>query len=152
MGVFDAFQIPYSAVEREHEEAITSAAHAGGGTIIRGGVARGLPEPSPDYPERFKEMIRARNERFEKTDVSDLLGDMTPMEFLLRFTISHPDMHTTIVGTKDPDHLAANVEAASRALCLPTSTQRRRPATSRELCYQSVSSRPPSTTIICPVT
>jgi aryl-alcohol dehydrogenase-like predicted oxidoreductase len=114
MGVFDAYQIPYSAVERDHEDAITQAAEAGGGTIIRGGVARGLPEPSPDYPERFKEMIRARNERFARTDISDLLGEMTPMEFLLRFTISHPDMHTTIVGTKSPEHLAANIAAASR--------------------------------------
>jgi aryl-alcohol dehydrogenase-like predicted oxidoreductase len=114
MGVFDAFQIPYSAVERDHEQAITEAAQAGGGTIIRGGVARGLPEPPPDYPERYREMILARNERFERTDITDLLGDMTPMEFLLRFTISHPDMDTTIVGTKNPEHLAANIEAASR--------------------------------------
>ncbi len=113
MGVFDAFQIPYSAVEREHEEAITAAAQAGGGTIIRGGVARGLPEPRADYPERYKDMIRARNERFEETDLSDLLDGMSEMEFMLRFTISHPDMHTTIVGTKNPDHLAANVAAAS---------------------------------------
>ena len=35
------------------------------------------------------------------------------MEFLLRFTISHPDMHTTIVGTRNPEHLADNVAAAS---------------------------------------
>jgi len=113
MGVFDAFQIPYSAVEREHEGAITAAASAGAGTIIRGGVARGFPEPRSDYPERYRQMIRARNERFEQTDISDLVGDMTTMEFMLRFTISHPDMHTTIVGTKNPDHLAANVDAAS---------------------------------------
>src|SRR5258706_11154945 len=31
LGVFDAFQIPYSAVEREHEDAIGEAAKAGGG-------------------------------------------------------------------------------------------------------------------------
>ncbi|HLN18211.1 MAG TPA: aldo/keto reductase [Acidimicrobiales bacterium] len=119
MGVFDAFQIPYSAVEREHETAITSAAEAGGGTIIRGGVARGFPEPPAEYPERYREMMRARNERFNQTDISDLLGEMTPMEFMLRFTLSHPDMHTTIVGTKNPDHLAANVAAASNGP-LPT--------------------------------
>ena len=113
MGVFDAFQIPYSAVEREHEEAITTAARAGAGTIIRGGVARGMPEPRPDYPEPYQAMMQARKERFEQTDLSDLLGDMTPMEFMLRFTISHPDLHTTIVGTKNPEHLAANLAAAA---------------------------------------
>jgi aryl-alcohol dehydrogenase-like predicted oxidoreductase len=40
MGVFDVFQIPYSAVQREHEDLITAAAAAGAGTLIRGGAAR----------------------------------------------------------------------------------------------------------------
>jgi aryl-alcohol dehydrogenase-like predicted oxidoreductase len=59
-------------------------------------------------------MILERNERFERTDITDLLGDMTTVEFLLRFTISHPDLHTTIVGTKDREHLASNIRAASQ--------------------------------------
>jgi aryl-alcohol dehydrogenase-like predicted oxidoreductase len=43
MGVFDAFQIPYSALERNHESVIGDAARSGAGIIVRGGVARGLP-------------------------------------------------------------------------------------------------------------
>jgi len=39
---------------------------------------------------------------------------MTPVEFVLRFTFSHPDMDTTIVGTVNPAHLAANLAALSR--------------------------------------
>jgi aryl-alcohol dehydrogenase-like predicted oxidoreductase len=35
---------------------------------------------------------------------------MTPMEFILRFTFSNPDLDTTIVGTANPEHLKANVE------------------------------------------
>jgi aryl-alcohol dehydrogenase-like predicted oxidoreductase len=114
MGVFDAFQIPYSAVEREHEEAITQAAQSGGGTIIRGGVARGMPEPHPDLPEQYRRMMQARRDRFADVNLDDLVGDMSSMEFMLRFTISHPDMHTTIVGTKNPEHLAANLAAAEK--------------------------------------
>ena len=119
MGVFDAFQIPYSAVERDHEQLITDAAEAGAGTIIRGGVARGLPEPDPAYPEQYRRAMEARRERFAQVDLSDLLGDMSPMELMLRFTISHPDMHTTIVGTKNPEHFAANVAAAEQGTLPP---------------------------------
>jgi aryl-alcohol dehydrogenase-like predicted oxidoreductase len=117
MGVFDAFQIPYSAVEREHEQAISDAAAAGAGTIIRGGVARGLPEPPADLPKEYREYgdaMQARKEHFAAVDISDLLGDGSSMEFMLRFTLSHPGMHTTIVGTSNADHLAANVAAARK--------------------------------------
>ena len=41
MDVFDAFQIPYSAVQRDHEDLIGRAAEQGAGTLIRGGAARG---------------------------------------------------------------------------------------------------------------
>jgi aryl-alcohol dehydrogenase-like predicted oxidoreductase len=119
MRVFDAFQIPYSAVERQHEQAITDAAAQGAGTIIRGGVARGLPEPPAQFPEQYRLAMQARRERFEATDISDLVGDGSPMEFMLRFTLSHPDMDTTIVGTSSLEHLAANVAAASKGV-LPT--------------------------------
>jgi len=34
------------------------------------------------------------------------------MEFILRFTLSHPALSTTIVGTANPDHLASNIAAA----------------------------------------
>jgi len=106
MGVFDAFQIPYSALEREHEVVITQAARAGAGTIIRGGVARGEPGRGLAEPDRWT--------RWEQANLDDLLDGSPRMEFLLRFTISHPDLHTTIVGTLNPAHLAANVTAAQK--------------------------------------
>ncbi len=46
MGVFESFQIPYSGLERRHEEAIAMAAQSGAGVIVRGGVARGEPGPA----------------------------------------------------------------------------------------------------------
>ncbi len=51
--------------------------------------------------------------------MDDLLGDMTRLEFLLRFTLSHPGLSTTIVGTSSADHLRSNLAVAEQGP-LPT--------------------------------
>jgi len=103
MGVFDVFQIPYSAVEREHEAVITAAAKAGAGIVIRGGAAKGAPSEEKQAGVQW--------ERWQKAQLDDLLEGMTPMEFILRFTFTHPDMDTNIVGTVNPSHLQDNINA-----------------------------------------
>ena len=112
MGVFDAFQIPYSALQREHEDVIAKAAQTGHGTIIRGGVARGAPT---DW-NRVYYMVppETMKDRWEEAKLDELLDGMSRMEFTLRFTLSHPGLSTTIVGTKNPDHLRDNIEAARK--------------------------------------
>ena len=37
---------------------------------------------------------------------------MTRTQFMLRYTISNPSMHTTIVGTANMDHLTDNLRTA----------------------------------------
>ena len=105
-GVFDAFQIPYSALAREHEAVIAAAARSGAGTIIRRGVARGAPGD-----EGLGSVDRWRV--WEEGRLAELCAaGESPTAFLLRYTISHPEMDTTIVGTLRPEHLAENVRAA----------------------------------------
>ncbi len=106
-GVFDVFQIPYSALERQHEDAITRAGEAGAGTIVRGGVARGEPGVGLGDGDRWT--------AFEKAGLDELRGEgESRTAFLLRFTLSHPQMDTTIVGTLIPKHLEENVRIAEQ--------------------------------------
>jgi aryl-alcohol dehydrogenase-like predicted oxidoreductase len=108
-GVFDSFQIPYSALERQHEELIQAAADSGAGVIVRGGVARGEPGAGLGDQDRWSS--------WEQAKLDELLDPgETRTQFLLRFTNAHPGMNTNIVGTLNPEHLTANVEAASRPL------------------------------------
>ena len=107
-GAFDEYQIPYSALDRAHEEAISDAAGSGAGTVIRGGVQQGEPGVSSrGYPERWT--------AFEAAGLDDLRSaGESRTSFMLRYTLAHPGLHTTIVGTQNPDHLRENVEAAER--------------------------------------
>ena len=123
MGVFDTFQIPYSALERDHEGVISDAAGAGAGVIVRGGVARGAPVVSEErltrLPELMSRPLGESKSRWESRGLDDLLDGQTRMEMILRFTLSHPDVHTTIVGTTRVEHLEANLAAARRGPLSP---------------------------------
>ena len=109
-GIFDVFQIPYSALQREHEEILAKASAAGAGIIIRGGVARGAPM---DWNKRYYMLSGDEmSGRWAQAKLDELLNGMSRIEFMVRFAISSSDLDTTIIGTKNADHLAANVAAA----------------------------------------
>ena len=106
-GVFESFQIPYSALERKEENLITAAADSGAGILIRGGVARGEPGVGVGGEEQW--------ESWKRAGLDELLEEgETPTAFLLRFTITHPHVHTTIVGTMTPDHLTENLKTMEK--------------------------------------
>ncbi len=115
MGVFEVFQIPYSAVQREHEDLITAAAEAGAGTLIRGGAARGGPADDKAWRQGPLGLPEGEGRRrWESAGADDLLADMTRVELVLRFTLSHHALSSTIVGTSNIDHLRANLAIAEK--------------------------------------
>jgi len=120
-GAYDAFQLPYSALEPEHYDIISKSAKSGIGTIIRGGVAKGEPESAAINAQRVQNWKPSlggsagikRWDMFTEARLGALVDEgETRTSFLLRFTLSHPDVHTIIVGTQNPEHLAKNVAAA----------------------------------------
>src|SRR5271170_6576167 len=108
-GIFDVFQIPYSALQREHEDILAKASAAGAGIIIRGGVARGAPI---DWNKRYYMLTGDEmSSRWDKARLDELLDGMSRIEFMVRFVISLPALDTTIIGTKNLDHLQGNLAA-----------------------------------------
>jgi aryl-alcohol dehydrogenase-like predicted oxidoreductase len=117
MNVFDEFQIPYSAVQRDCEDLITEAAAKGAGTLIRGGAARGAAAEDKNWavgPLSQEKGLGQRN--WDDSGIDGLLeqAGMGAHEFMLRFTLSHPALTTTIVGTSNPAHLAGNIALAEK--------------------------------------
>lgn len=110
MGVFDVFQMPYSIVEREHEQAIESAATAGAGVLIRGGAGRGAPSGEERAVARSPKLAAI----WRDNDISDILDGMSPMELTLRFGLSNPGVSSMLVGTANLEHLESNVNAIAK--------------------------------------
>ncbi len=106
-GAFASFQIPYSALERRHEETISKAAASGAGVIVRRGVAKGEPGEGLGGEDKWEIWNKAKLDELREEGEN-------ATSFLLRYTISHPGMHTTIVGTKNPAHLDENIRAMEK--------------------------------------
>jgi aryl-alcohol dehydrogenase-like predicted oxidoreductase len=118
MGVFDVFQIPYSALQSEHEPYIAQAAEAGAGVLVRGGAARGTASEDKNWsvePLRLAGTAAAAKDLWQGAGLDEIVPhDMSRHEFLLRFTLSHPGLSSAIVGTSKLAHFQSNAEIAAR--------------------------------------
>ena len=121
MDVFDVFQIPYSALEREHEEVITQAADAGAGTIIRGGVARGAPDkPPPPLTEAAEQWRQMRNEAARQRRDAGIAPASTTSSMA-------PRAPTSCCGSRLVTRICTPPSSAPRSPNISPPTSRRRP-------------------------
>ncbi len=115
MDVFDVFQIPYSLFQRRYEPWVTRAGDSGAGVLVRGGVGRGTASEDKNWTvEPLSGADGVAADIWERAGLEELLDGMDRHEFVLRFTLRHPSLSTTIVGTSKVEHLQRNVEMAAR--------------------------------------
>ena len=99
-NVFDMMQIVYGGLTRQNEDLIPDIAKQGLGVVVRGAVKR----YKPNYDELF-----AQAKLGELCEAGE-----TPNEFLIRYALNNPGLTAMIIGTKNPDHLTANIRAANK--------------------------------------
>lgn len=110
---FDVFQLPYSAIQRQHEDLAAEVARNRRAVVARGVLGRGSVAKQWSVRPIGMANGEARNV-WKSAHLDDLVGSMPRIEFMIRFALASDAVHVCLVGTTDPDHLAADVEAAAK--------------------------------------
>lgn len=108
----DVQEFTYNVLQQEADATILPAMMDRGiGTIIKCPIANAvyLMKERPDGTYFADSWDRA-----QRMDVRALAGSIPPAEFALRFTLSHPGVHTAIVGATRCENMAANAKAVDR--------------------------------------
>ena len=90
------------------------------GVIVKRPIANAAWKVLSDQPDFYQTYAQAYTNRLAKmgTTPVDLGFDGEPQavwpEIALRFTLSIPGVHTAIIGTTNPEHVAANIEIAAK--------------------------------------
>lgn len=106
MDVFDVVQLPWSPLQREHEDHLRLLADRDVGVIVRGALAKGAPVRGMRATDPLARVLT-------HPVVRDALSSAEPTELLVRAALSNPAVGSAIVGTANADHLGRNVRSAS---------------------------------------
>ncbi len=113
LDILNVFQLPYSAIQRQHED-IAEALSAKGKAIVargvtaRGSVAKGWTVTPVGMKEGQAQSI------WEVAKLDELLDGMSRIEFMIRFALTSPALSLCLVGTTNVSHLEANILASER--------------------------------------
>lgn len=111
VDLLSVFQLPYSAIQRQHEDVAESLSSRGKTVVARGVVGRGSVANSwSSIPVGMKHG-QAQNV-WEAAGIDELLGGMSRIEFMIRFALTLSSLGVCLIGTADVSHLEENVRAA----------------------------------------
>ena len=113
-GLFDTLQTAFHIMDQRARYDIFERATAAGMGIIAkrpvGNAMWGRAFRSEDHYENT--VARRLRQRAEKMrDLGPIEGEPeNHIETALGFVLAHPEVHTAIVGTRNPDHMRSNIE------------------------------------------
>ena len=118
----DTQEFTYNILYQESADNLMPALKSQGmGTIIKRPISNAVwqqkERPEGDY-------MGGPWDRAQSIPLADLAGEMPILEFVLRFTLSHPDVCTAIIGSTNPDHIRANVGFPTGKHCRTTSCRK----------------------------
>ena len=108
---FSLVQVPYSALQRTNEDVIAALRRAGKTVVARGVTGRGAPAKAWATRPIGTAEGEARD-LWQRAKLDELLGGMSPIEFMIRFVMTNDDVDVALVATTDDNHLAADIEYA----------------------------------------
>jgi aryl-alcohol dehydrogenase-like predicted oxidoreductase len=110
---FNVIQVPYSALQRQNEDVIAALRRAGKAVVARGVTGRGAPakgwatRPIGTADGEVQQL-------WQRAGVDELLGEISRIEFMIRFAISNDNVDVALVATTDEKHLAADIAYATK--------------------------------------
>lgn len=107
------FQLPYSAIQRQHEDIAAQLSNVGKAVVARGVVGRG------SVAKRWSAIpIGMANGQaqgvWESAKIDEILGGMSRIEFMIRFALTSEAIDLCLTGTTSISHLEENVLAAEK--------------------------------------
>jgi aryl-alcohol dehydrogenase-like predicted oxidoreductase len=118
-GQFDTLQTTFNLVDQVARKGVLPQARAKGMGIIAKRPIANAAWNAPASSDPVREGYRQRAQAM--LDMGLLLAaPQDPILLALGFVLAHEEVDTAIVGTRNPDHMRANVEMVESGLPLPT--------------------------------
>jgi aryl-alcohol dehydrogenase-like predicted oxidoreductase len=110
---FSVIQVPYSALQRHNEDAISALRQSGKAVVCRGVTGRGAPGKNWTTRPIGTADGEARD-LWERAKLDELLVGMSRIEFMIRFVLANDNVDVALIATTDASHLVADVDYAAK--------------------------------------